>query len=106
MLCGTDALRLRIDQSRMASGPTLRGIGGVQPTYQEPAILVFAEAPERRIHIYRQVLIVASARTFPRRIPSLLGRDILNQWHMAYRPTQRRLEFEVVSADATIDLDA
>ena len=48
-------------------------------------------------------LIIADAAT-PRALPSLLGRHILNRWHMAYRPTENQLTFEVVSADDVIDL--
>ena len=38
-------------------------------------------------------------------LPSLLGRDILDRWRMVYDPEMGLLEFEVRSADLTIDAD-
>ncbi len=105
MLSTTDIERLGIDVARLAPGPRLAGIGGQMRPFMEPATLAFREV-ETRIHIYRVNLLVASPRNMPRGLPSVLGRDILNRWHMNYRPTERRLEFDVVSADDSLDLDA
>jgi predicted TPR repeat methyltransferase len=40
------------------------------------------------------------------KLPSLLGREILDRWRMVYQPSIDELSFEVVSADATIDRSA
>ena len=36
------------------------------------------------------------------RMPSLLGRDVLDRWHMSYDPSRDKLSFTVRSADHTI----
>jgi hypothetical protein len=37
-------------------------------------------------------------------LPSILGRDVLNRWHMAYRPTQDKLTFDIVTSDGQIPI--
>jgi hypothetical protein len=105
MLSGRDLLRLRLDESRFTPGPLMTGVGGIERTWLEPATVVFTDVVDGHIHVYRQLLVVALTRSAPQRLPSLLGRDIRNRWHMNYRPIERRLEFDVVSADDTFDLD-
>ena len=50
-------------------------------------------------------MAIAPVQTDAFDIPSLLGRDILDRWRMVYDPEMGLLEFEVRSADLTIDAD-
>ncbi len=77
------------------------GLGGVVTQFVEPASLVFQTVDN--IFVYRLDLVIARPMDGPQ-LPSLLGRDILNRWHMTYRPFDNRLEFDVATADATFDL--
>jgi hypothetical protein len=40
------------------------------------------------------------------RLPSLLGRDVINRWRIDYRPTAGRLLCDVITADEVIELPA
>jgi hypothetical protein len=50
--------------------------------------------------VYRLPLLVADpSRVDVNLLPSILGRDILNRWDMAYRPSRGSLTFDIVTAD-------
>ena len=51
---------------------------------------------------YQMEIGIIEDRHEARRLPSLLGRDILDRWEMTYCPTAGRLAFEVLSADGRI----
>jgi hypothetical protein len=104
MISSADTERMAIDVSRLDRGPTMDGVGGGLPTHRVSAMLVFRETP-RRLYMYRLSIVIAAPGAMSRDLPSVLGRDILNRWHMTYRPMERRLEFDVVSSDGTLDLD-
>lgn len=97
----SDARHLRIDLARLTGSARMFGLGGVVTQFVEPASLVFQTVDN--IFVYRLDLVIARPMDGPQ-LPSLLGRDILNRWHMTYRPFDNRLEFDVATADATFDL--
>jgi len=86
------------------------GIGGtITQSFVEPAMLTFAE-PAVGIHTYWLNLAITdgttdfdglgeSAEFEP--IPSVLGRDVLDNWLMVYSRLDGLLEFEVRRSDAT-----
>ncbi len=98
----SDARDLHIDFTRLSGAARMFGVGGVVSNFVEPASLVFET--NAAIYAYRIDLVIARPTDGPQ-LPSLLGRDILNRWHMNSRPIDNRLEFEVASADATVDLN-
>ena len=94
------ALSVRFDQ--LADIGELQGVGGGSPYFREPAILEFSDGRQTRFYGVR--LLIAEPRGMRNGgLPSLLGRDVVNQWYMHYDPTNGRLEFEVQSADYTLD---
>ena len=78
-----------------------RGIGGSSSYFVEPAILAFADKPQTRL--YELELLIAEPQDGNSGLPSLLGRDVINHWHMQYDPTNSRLECRVRYADYTLD---
>lgn len=93
-----DGAVLGLDYSLLETRTQTTGVGGSALDFTEPAVLVFDDA--RRLYIYEFVLAIALPTTSNRTLPSLLGRDILDQWHMSYRPTVGHLRFSVQSASA------
>jgi len=79
------------------------GIGGLSHNFVERAIVVFSEA-KRFLHVYMIDLAITPSDPDMRDMPSLLGRDILDQWRMTYNATTKYLGFHVLSADITIPL--
>lgn len=81
------------------------GISDTVDSYKERAILAFSDQ-DPIIHGYDIDLTIIRPdpeRPGINRLPSLLGRDILNRWTMHYAPTADKLTFEVVTADVRIE---
>lgn len=99
-----DAAKMKIDYTRLRRGKhDSVGIGGTMRPYVERAIVTFEEAG-KRLYAYEIQLAIAPFHQQLRRVPSLLGRDILDRWRMSYSPSKDRLIFHVVSADHTISV--
>lgn len=78
-------------------------MGGSTASAQEPAYVMFS--PEQAgLAIYRIDLTILKPDEDGEldSIPSLLGRDILSRGRSVYSPTEGRLTFEVLDADATV----
>ena len=102
ILLPTDGTTMNLDYDDLVEDPRPSiGLGGVSFNYVEPAIVVFNE-PGKVLHAYNIVLMITEADPELMDLPSLLGRDILNQWRMRYFPTSNRLTFDVVTADVSI----
>ena len=102
MLAPMEIALLGLDPFLLTNPQSLFGVGGLVDAHRESAIISFTDASA--VYEYRlDILVVAQDRSGSS-LYSLLGRDILNRWHMTYRPTENRLEFDVVSADDQLDL--
>ena len=77
-----------------------REIGGRSSYFREPAILAFSD--DSAVRIYETVLLIAEPNEATENLPSLLGRDLINHWHMEYDPSDGRLTFTVRRADRTL----
>ena len=88
----------------LSEGPRVAvGIGGTSRNFIESAAVVFSE-PGQALHVYGIMLQIVRPEQDLMDLPSLLGRDILNNWRMHYSPPTNRLAFEVVTADRTVPL--
>ena len=97
-----DTLLMGVDYSNLTLGQRMSvGIGGTARHFVEPAIVTFSE-PRRYLHVYEIDLAIVQFNQDLTRMPSLLGRDILDRWRMTYNPEKKRLSFHVWSADHTI----
>ena len=100
-----DGNNIGVDYSILSASGQSMGISGAVDSYKENAILAFTDQGPI-IHGYDIDLTIIRPdpeRPGINRLPSLLGRDILNRWTMHYAPTADRLEFEVVTADVRIE---
>lgn len=99
-----DALKMLVDYSKLKlDGGESIGMSGASRLYSEPAIVTFEEAG-RRLHVYDIQLKITPFNRKLRRVPSLLGRDVIDRWRMSYNPSKDRLTFHVNSADDTIEI--
>ncbi|MCH8109489.1 MAG: hypothetical protein IIB15_05105 [Chloroflexi bacterium] len=95
-----DGIQLNVPFNRLRNRTEVGGIGGTHEYFYEPVILIFADG--QRLRLYSIWMSIAKPHAATNALPSLLGRDILNQWRMRYDFPSNRLEFAVKSADATV----
>ena len=101
VLMPADGITMNLDYNELTLGsrPSV-GFGGITYPYEEEAVLIFIE-PGHAIHVYRISLIISQPEADLLGLPSVLGRDILNQWRMRYSPQTGNLTFDVLKADYT-----
>ena len=75
-------------------------MGGSSQYFTERAFVSFTDDGFERL--YDIDLYIAEPTDSNVRLPSLLGRDILNNWYMRYDPPNSRLDFSVRYADQTV----
>lgn len=94
-----DGLRMGVDYADLPDQASSSGIGGAYENFIEPAILIFAG--DNEIYGYR-LLSFRLGEPLPdaMTLPSILGRDIIDQWRVDYDKPQLRLTAEVITAGA------
>src|SRR5437773_4892677 len=97
VLMPDDGARSNLDYSKLTGTEDVGGAGGQTKMFPEQGFVVFAE-PGVGIHLYNVKILIAPPAPDLQGVPSLLGRSVLNRWHMTYHPP-KLLSFEVVSAD-------
>ena len=98
-----DGIRLNIDYGQLGGDAESVGTSGVSHDFIESAVIAFSE-PKRFLYAYNITLRIAPIDPEIMDLPSILGRDILDQWQMTYNPQKRRLVFRVILADITVPL--
>jgi len=99
-----DAIFLKIDYAKLKPAPQkLSGIGGSVDTYVfENTVLIF-KTDAGKLEFKFPILFLKHNFTSMNeedrikilRIPSLLGRDILNRFKLIYNPLENKLELEI-----------
>ncbi len=97
----SDAVAMRLDFSLLRDRAPSWGIGGYVETFAELAMLMFDEPGIGR-HIFIRNLAISDNHGNLLNLPSLLGRDVLNNWKMSYNPSAGELTFEVVRSEGGI----
>ena len=95
-----DTDRMRIPIEALGGAIQSRGVGGISAYYRESALLSFNDQSHTRI--YEIELLIADPREGNRGLPSLLGRDVINNWRISYDPTDAALECDVRYADYSL----
>ena len=95
-----DARKIGVPFPQLGNRRFSRGVGGRSAYFREPAFLSFRDGDMARI--YEVGLLIADPNESDENLPSLLGRNVINQWHMEYDHSEGRLEFTVRHADRTI----
>ena len=99
LLMPLDGLRMGIDYANLPDQASSSGIGGDYENFIEPAILIFAGDNEIYGYLLPSFRIgkpLPDAMT----LPSILGRDVIDQWRVDYDKPQFRLTAEVITAGA------
>lgn len=99
-----DATLLRLYESIMM--PALHvavGAGGsISGDFVEQAVLVFSDVAY--LYVYDFQIIVAPDNNATRGVPSLLGRNIIDSWHLTYSPGTQTLAADVMSCSAVLEV--
>lgn len=98
VLMPADATKLGLDRTKITKACQSTGVGGIANDFCDTAILTFL-GKSGALYNYKVEIIVAHPTQFNTKIPSLLGRDIINRWHVNYDPALPLLECAVNSAD-------
>jgi len=96
-----DAQRIGVDYSKLTGVRDAVGIGGINRSCTERVLIAFTD-PGKSLYVYQIEMVIPTAAPELFRLPSLLGRDILNRWSMSYNLSRNRLSIRVVTADYTL----
>lgn len=97
-----DAQRCGIDYNVLQRTEPTTGVGGQMESYVESAHVVFADNDE--LYIYSIELGISPPAPDIMRIPSLLGRDVIDSWRVSYDKPNTTLTAEVITADTKVPL--
>lgn len=100
-LMPADAIKMGVDYKQLFDRTTIGGFSGSSVCYREPALLAFVEHKRHLIRYYVLKVVIPSAKPALMHTPSILGRDVLDKWHIKYDPSRDNLTFTVRSADST-----
>lgn len=97
----TDGEQIGFPYDELVVSLDSEGVGGSYPYYREYAFVVFSESDSNRFRAFDIILAVArpeiptpsNPRPVVNRLPSLLGRDVLNWMRMDYDFPAGRLDF-------------
>ena len=76
--------RLAVPESSLGNQSYVGGVGGTAAYYNEPAIVTFSYGDERIYEVSYNIDLDLSYSDDTLGLPSLLGRDILDNWHIEY----------------------
>lgn len=101
-LMPADAIKMGIDHKKLINPTVVGGMGGDAVCFQETAVLAFDEPNRNLIRYYFIKIMIPEVHPDLIRMPSIIGRDILDQWRMSYDPSRNSVSFTVRSADHTV----
>jgi hypothetical protein len=97
LLSAADALRLGIDYTKLTRTSETQGIGGRARNFREHAFVHFVGADFRYAYLIDMRIAPPDPKQYT--LPTLLGRDIVDQWIVTYDKPHNRLIAEVHYAD-------
>ena len=108
VLMPKDAAVMGVDYNLLPDPNKSLGIGGLAETSQETARIVFADSDVRVVYVYDMPvrILLPSGDPSEMRLPSLLGRDIINRWRIVYDQSVPELSAEVLASDSKYDLSS
>ena len=96
----SDARLAGIPISQLANRVNVLGVAGVTSYYREPVRLSFPDG--QRTVTYEIEVNISEPSPVSMALPSLLGRDIINNWRIVYAPLEGRLEATPLRADSIV----
>lgn len=97
-----DGIKMGIDYQALVDPTVVGGMGGDARCFQEDAVLGFHEPNRNLIRLYFVTIMIPQVSQPLMKMPSLVGRDVLDRWRIDYDPSRDSLKFTVRSADHTI----
>src|SRR5277367_5195431 len=91
VLMPPDSGKLGVDFSSLITQTTCDGIGGSARCFSEKAMLSFAD--NRYVYSYIIAVDLLVPDRHNRRMPSLLGRDLMNRWRSVFDPSKQLVTF-------------
>ena len=103
-LMPADGVRLGLPWDDLSKGNPMpaTGIGGQTEVFVAPASVTFRTEDE--LYGYSVPVCIVPKAPDRMHMPSLLGRDIVNQWRLAYDNPGNVLTAEIISADFRRDI--
>lgn len=101
-LMPTDGIKMSLNYGALQDPIVVGGMGGNAVCFQEYAVVAFDESNRSLIQYYFIQIKIPEPQPDLLRMPPMIGRDILDRWHMSYDPSQKKLAFTVRSADYTV----
>jgi hypothetical protein len=95
-----DWLRFSVPYARLGNPAKLNGIGGVADGFRETALITFSEANVGLRSYEVEVLIYKPTSNMPP-CPSLLGRDVIQNWAITFDKRNNSIKANVLRADHT-----
>ena len=89
-----DAKRLGIEYSELSDPADSFGVGGKSSDYLEPGMVAFGD--DNGLYGYHLGLIIMKPKEGINSTPSLLGRDILQNWDMRMSKPDNMIQFKVI----------
>ena len=98
-----DGRKLKVPFGQLENPVPSRGVGGSAYYFVEPAIIYFLDlvADKPLMRAYSIEMLIAEPSEDNETLPSLLGRDITDNWSIQYDPTDSVIACTVRSADVT-----
>lgn len=85
----SDGLKLGLPFGELHGEIVSVGIGGDHPYFVEDGVILFKD--DARLREYRSEILIGKPSNNLNRLPSLLGRSLLNRWRVVYDPIGDRL---------------
>ena len=106
VLMPKDAAVLGVDYALLPDPEPTLGVGGMAKTSWEDAHIVFVDSDVGAVYVYDMPvrILLPSGGPSEMRLPSLLGRDIINRWRVVYDHSAPVLSAEVLTSDFKHDL--
>ena len=104
LLMPLDAQRMGIDYGLFEKEVSTLGIGGTSENFVEAAYLAFAG--DEALYGHEIELHICKPAEELMTIPSLLGRDVIDQWRVTYDKSSLELLAEVLSWDSREPFEA
>ena len=98
LLTPLDAQRIGIDYGMLENEALTLGVGGTSENFVESAYLAFIS--DEALYGYEIELHICKPADGLMTVPSLLGRDVIDQWRVTYDRSALELLAEAISWDA------
>jgi hypothetical protein len=98
-----DVFRLRLEETDWGTETELRGLDGTTIVYQNNATITFVDRGNGLVNYKIPVYVYPNKPPYDKQ-PSVLGRNMLENWRLHYSQSEKKLSAEVLRHDLLIPL--